>query len=50
MALPELFYDVFRNLVAMVVGQPLTLSRIAVVIILLGATTWSTVVYAMRAE
>jgi len=49
-ALPELFYDVFRNLVAMVVGQPLTLSRIAVVIILLGATTWSTVVYAMRAE
>ena len=50
MALPELFYDVFRNLVAMVIGQPLTLSRIAVVIILLGATTWSTVVYAMRAE
>ena len=50
MALPELFYDVFRSLVAMVVGQPLTLSRIAVVIILLAATTWSTIVYAMRAE
>ena len=50
MALPELFYDVFRSLVAMVVGQPLTLSRIAVVIVLLAVTTWSTIVYAMRAE
>ncbi len=49
-ALPDLFYDVFRGLVAMVVGQPLTLSRIAVVITLLGATTWSTIVYAMRAD
>jgi hypothetical protein len=49
-ALPDLFYDVFRSLVAMVVGQPLTLSRIAVAIVLLGATTWSTIVYAMRAE
>ncbi|HEY2967457.1 MAG TPA: hypothetical protein VGK75_03730 [Casimicrobiaceae bacterium] len=49
-ALPELFYDVFRGLVAMVVGQPLTLSRIAVVVIVLGATMWSTIVYAMRAE
>ena len=49
-ALPDLFYDVFRSLVAMVVAQPLTLSRIAVVIMLLGAATWSTIVYAMRAE
>jgi hypothetical protein len=49
-ALPDLFYDVFRSLVAMVVGQPLTLSRIAVVLTLLGAATWSTIVYAMRAE
>ena len=49
-ALPELFYDVFRGLVAMVVGQPLTWSRIAVPITLLAATTWSTIVYAMRAE
>ena len=48
--LPDLFYDVFRGLVAMVVGQPLTLSRIAIVILLLGATTWSTIVYAMRTE
>jgi hypothetical protein len=49
-ALPDLFYDVFRGLVAMVVGQPLTLSRIAVVLTLLGVATWSTIVYAMRAE
>jgi hypothetical protein len=49
-ALPDLFYDVFRSLVTMVVAQPLTLSRIAVVIMLLGAATWSTIVYAMRAE
>jgi hypothetical protein len=49
-ALPDLFYDVFRSLVAMVVGQPLTLSRIAVVLTLLAAATWSTLVYAMRAE
>ena len=49
-ALPDLFYDVFRSLVAMVVGQPLTLSRIAVVLTLLCAATWSTIVYAMRAE
>jgi hypothetical protein len=49
-ALPDLFYDVFRSLVAMVVGQPLTLSKIAVVLTLLGAATWSTIVYAMRAE
>jgi hypothetical protein len=49
-ALPDLFYDVFRGLVAMVVGQPLTWSRITVAIMLLAATTWSTLVYAMRAE
>lgn len=49
-ALPDLFYDVFRGLVAMLVGQPLTLSRIAVALTLLGAATWSTIVYAMRAE
>jgi hypothetical protein len=49
-ALPDLFYDVFRGLVAMVVGQPLTLSRIAIVLTLLAAATWSTLVYAMRAE
>ena len=49
-ALPDLFYDVFRGLAALVVGQPLTLSRIAVALTLLGATLWGTTVYAMRAE
>ena len=49
-ALPDLFYDVFRSLAAIVVGQPLTWSRIAAGLLLLGATTWGTIVYAMRAE
>jgi hypothetical protein len=48
--LPDLFYDVFRGLVAVVVAEPLTLSRIAAGVLLLGATTWSAIVYAMRAE
>ena len=49
-ALPDLFYEVFRGLVAIVVAQPLTLSRIAAAVLVLGALTWSTIVYAMRAE
>jgi len=49
-ALPDLLYDVFRGLAALVVGQPLTLSRVAVAAMLLAATLWSTIVYAMRAE
>jgi len=49
-ALPDLFYDVFRSLAATVVGQPLTWSRIAAGVLLLGATTWGTIVYAMRTE
>jgi hypothetical protein len=49
-ALPDLFYDVFRGLVAIVVAQPLTWSRVAAAVLVLGALTWSTIVYAMRAE
>lgn len=49
-ALPELFYDVFRGLVATLFGQPLTLSRIAVAVAVLGAFTWSTLLYALREE
>ncbi len=49
-ALPDLFYDVFRALVATVLAQPLTLPRIAVALTVLGAVTWSTIVYAMREE
>jgi hypothetical protein len=49
-ALPGLFYDVFHGLVAAVFAQPLTLPRIAVVLAMLGAAAWSTIVYAMREE
>jgi hypothetical protein len=49
-ALPGLFYDVFHGLIATVFGQALTLSRIAVALTLLGALTWSTIVYAVREE
>src|SRR5258706_205281 len=49
-ALPGLFYDVFHSLIATVFGQALTLSRITVALTLLGALTWSTIVYAVREE
>ena len=49
-ALPELFYDVFRGLVAAVVAQPLTLPRIAMALTVLGAVAWSSIVYALREE
>ena len=49
-ALPELFYDVFRSMVATVVAQPLTLPRIAVALTMLGAVAWSGIVYAMRED
>jgi|SRR5689334_19310831 len=49
-ALPDLFYDVFRSMVAAVVAQPLTLPRIAIALSMLGAVAWSTIVYAMREE
>lgn len=48
--LPDLFYAVFRGLAAMIVGQSLTWSNIAAALLLLGATTWSTIVYAMGAD
>ena|SRR5437764_15454669 len=48
--LPDLFYDLFRGLVATIVGQPLTLPRIAVALTMLGALAWSSIVYAMREE
>jgi hypothetical protein len=49
-ALPGLFYDVFHGLIATVFGQALTLPRIALAVTLLGALTWSTIVYAVREE
>ena len=47
--LPDLFYTVFSSLVTLFV-QPLTWSHVGVLLLLMGATTWSTLVYAMRAE
>jgi hypothetical protein len=48
--LPDLFYALFRGISALIVGQQFTLSQIAVALLLVSATTWSTIVYAMRAE
>jgi hypothetical protein len=49
--LPDLFYALFGGLVALLVGQPmLTWSHLAVALMLFCAATWSTLVYAMRAE
>lgn len=48
--LPDLFYTVFRDLAALIVGQPLTWSQIAVALLLVGATLWSTIIYAVRVE
>lgn len=48
--LPDLFYALFRDLAALLVGQSLSWSNILAALLLLGATTWSTLVYAMRAE
>jgi hypothetical protein len=49
-ALPDMFYEVFRSLVAVAVAQPLTLPRIAVALTVLGAMAWSSIVLAMRQE
>ena len=49
-ALPDLFYDLFRSVLATVVAQPLTLPRIAVVLTMLGAAAWSTILYALRED
>ena len=49
-ALPGLFYDVFRGLVATVVAQPLRLPQVVIGLAMLGALAWSSIVYAMREE
>jgi hypothetical protein len=49
--LPDLFYSLFSGVIAVLVGQPmLTWSNLAVALIVLCGATWSTLVYAMRAE
>ena len=49
-ALPDAFYDVFRAFTATFMGQPLTLSKIAVALALLSGITWGALVYAARTE
>lgn len=49
-ALPGLFYDVFRSVVATIVAQPVRLPQIVIALAVLGALTWSSIVYAMREE
>jgi polyferredoxin len=50
MALPGLFYDVFRGLVAAVVAQPLRLPQVIVALAVLGGLAWGSIVYAIREE
>jgi hypothetical protein len=49
-ALPGLFYDVFRGLVATIAAQPVRLPQIAIALAVLGALAWSSIVYALREE
>ena len=49
-ALPIWLEDVFSNIAALVLGQRLRLSEIAVLLTLLGGVTWSTLFFAARTE
>ena len=50
MAVPGLFDDTFRSSVAMVVGHRFGVADIAVLLGMLGVATWSSLIYAVRAE
>ena len=50
MAVPGLFDDTFRGSVAMVVGHHFGVADIAVLLGVLGAATWGSLIYAVRAE
>ncbi|MEO8738374.1 MAG: hypothetical protein ABI537_01575 [Casimicrobiaceae bacterium] len=50
MAVPGLFDDTFRGSVAMVVGHRFGVADVAVLLGLLAAATWSSLIYAARAE
>jgi hypothetical protein len=49
-ALPIWFEDVFGNIAALLLGQRLRLSDVAVLLTLLGGVTWSTLFFAARTE
>ena len=50
MAVPGLFDDTFRGSVAMVVGHRFGVADVAVLLGLLSAATWASLIYAARAE
>ena len=49
-SLPGLFEQVFRGAVAMLAGQRLGLPDVAMALIVFGAATWGTLVYAVRSD
>lgn len=49
-SIPGLFDDVFRGAVAMAVGHRLGIADVAGALVVLGATTWGALLYAMRAD
>jgi hypothetical protein len=49
-AIAASFDEVFRGVVAMFVGHRIGLADVAGVLIVLGATTWGTLLYAIRAD
>ena len=49
-SLPGLFDQLFREVMAMLVGHRMGLPDIAMALILLGGVTWSALVYAARSE
>ena len=49
-SLPGLFDQAFREAVAMLVGHRLGLADVVMVVTMLGAITWSALVYAIRSD
>ncbi len=49
-AVPGVFEQVFRGAMAVLVGHRLGIPDIAVALLLVGATAWSTLLYAMRSD
>jgi hypothetical protein len=49
-SLPGVFEQVFRGAMAVLVGHRLGVPDVAVALLLVGATAWSTLVYAIRSD
>ena len=49
-SLPGLFEELFRGAVAVFAGHRVGLPDVAMALVLFGGVTWSTLVYAMRAD